>query len=236
MKIKKWLIPAAFCLLLGGLQTSTVAFARGRGGGMRAAHSRLGEAHERFRGGYRGGDFGRVIRPRVFIEPSLGWYWGYGWNYPWIWDPYYYPGPESVEVRHVDYGTLEFKVKPEDTKIYVDSKFIGTGSPGRRNAGPHHLCCRRKEDQTRREPVTLRPIYPITSASKQPEPPRGGTREKPRYQSLLFIKGKMSGRCAMDLCRIPQRHGYFRNTFPAPISGQSRINTEDGRSGVRINI
>ena len=126
MKIKKWLIPAAFCLLLGGLQTSTVAFARGRGGGMRAPHSRLGEAHERFRGGYRGGDFGRVIRPRVFIEPSLGWYWGYGWNYPWIWDPYYYPGPESVEVRHVDYGTLEFKVKPEDTKIYVDSKFIGT--------------------------------------------------------------------------------------------------------------
>ena len=31
-----------------------------------------------------------------------------------------------MEVRHANYGTLEFKVKPEDTKVYVDKKFIGT--------------------------------------------------------------------------------------------------------------
>jgi hypothetical protein len=31
-----------------------------------------------------------------------------------------------VEVHRVNYGTVEFKVKPESTKVYVDQKFIGT--------------------------------------------------------------------------------------------------------------
>lgn len=124
MKVKRWLIPAAFFLLLGSLPVS-VAFARGREG-MRGGHSDFGEMHERFDGGHHDGDMGRAYGPNVFMGPSLGWYWGYGWNYPWIWSPYYYPGPNAVDIRHVDYGTLEFKVKPEDTKIYVDNNYIGT--------------------------------------------------------------------------------------------------------------
>ncbi len=31
-----------------------------------------------------------------------------------------------MEVHHVNYGTVEFKVKPKSTKVYVDQKFIGT--------------------------------------------------------------------------------------------------------------
>jgi hypothetical protein len=31
-----------------------------------------------------------------------------------------------VEVHPVNYGTVEFKVRPENTKVYVDQKFIGT--------------------------------------------------------------------------------------------------------------
>lgn len=121
MKARVWLLVAAFCLLFGGLPESGFAARRGGGGG-HFGQSGRGEIHE----GYRGGGFGRAYGPRIYIGPSLGWGWGWGWNNPWIWGPYYYPAPNSVEVRHVTYGTVEFKVKPEDTKVYIDNKYIGT--------------------------------------------------------------------------------------------------------------
>ena len=125
MKIKKWLMIGAFILLAGSLQITGFAYPRGRGG-MRMGHSERGEIHEGIHNGHRDRDFGRAYGGRIFIGPSPEWYWGWGWNPYGIWGPYYYPGPSQVEVRHVDYGTLEFKVKPEDTQIYIDNKLIGT--------------------------------------------------------------------------------------------------------------
>lgn len=108
----RWLSVAAFFLLVGGMQTSALAMPRGGGAvAFRGA----------FHGGFHGGGFGRGI----VVRPAFGFGWGWGWGYdPWYWDPYYYPGP--VEVRRVNYGTVEFKVKPADTKVYVDQKFLGT--------------------------------------------------------------------------------------------------------------
>ena len=119
MKAKAWLLVAAFCLLFGGLPVSGFAARRG-GGGMHNGGSERGESHE----GFRDRDFGRGYG-RAYIGPSLGW--GWGWNTPWIWGwgPYYYP-QNSLEVRHVNYGTVEFKVKPENTKVYIDNKYVGT--------------------------------------------------------------------------------------------------------------
>jgi hypothetical protein len=119
MKRRTWLIFSMFCLMVGGLQVSGFAAPRGRGG-MHVGRSERGGIHE----GFRGRSFGRARTPRVFVGPSFGW--GWGWGSPWIWDPYYYPGSEVLEVRHVNYGTVEFKVKPEDTRIYIDKKFAGT--------------------------------------------------------------------------------------------------------------
>jgi hypothetical protein len=115
MKGKTWLLTAGLFLLLGVMQTSAMAFARE---GMRGgdADDRIG-AHE----GFHGGHFG----PRVFGGPGFGF--GWGWGDPWYWGPYSYdPWPGVVEVHHVNYGTVEFKVKPENTKVYVDQKYIGT--------------------------------------------------------------------------------------------------------------
>ncbi len=121
MRVRKWLIVAAFLLLAGGLQAS--GFAMERAGGGRGFQ---GEVHEGihaggdrdFDGGFHGGGF----RGGFFAGPALGF--GWGWGAPWYWDPYYYPGP--IEVHRVNYGTVEFKVKPTNTKVYVDKKFIGT--------------------------------------------------------------------------------------------------------------
>ena len=117
MRAKIWLaVAAAFLLLACALPASVLASPHG-GGGMRVGR---GEMHRGFH---------RVVpSQRVYVEPYYGFGWGLnlGWGNPWIWDPYYYPGPSVMEVRHANYGTLEFKVKPEDTKVYVDKKFIGT--------------------------------------------------------------------------------------------------------------
>jgi hypothetical protein len=123
MNTKKWLMMAALILLAGSLQTSVFADQRGRGG-MRSGNSAQGEIHEGFRGGYRSGDFGRGYGTQIYLGPRPGWYGG--WYSPWYGWPDYYPGPSVVEVRKIDYGTLEFKVKPEDTEVYIDNKLIGT--------------------------------------------------------------------------------------------------------------
>lgn len=123
MITKKWFMIAAFVLLAGTLQTSGFAASRG-GRGMRSGPAARGEFHEGFRGGDR--DFGRAYGPRVYINPGWDWGWNWGWDYPWGWGPYYYPAPEIRRLPPVNYGTLEFNVKPEQTEIYVDNKFIGT--------------------------------------------------------------------------------------------------------------
>jgi hypothetical protein len=107
MRVRTWLNVAALLLLVVGLQVS--AYALPRGGVSRG-----------FESGFRGGGF----HGRVFAGPALGF--GWGWGAPWFWGPYYYPEPNVVEVHRVNYGTVEFKVKPETTKVYVDQKFIGT--------------------------------------------------------------------------------------------------------------
>jgi hypothetical protein len=123
MNTKKGLMIATLILLAGSLQTSVFAAQR-RWSGMGSGNSGRGEFHEGFRGGYRYGDFGRAYGTPIYVEPWSGWYGG--WYAPWAGWPGYYPEPNVVEVRHIDYGTLEFKVKPEDTQIYIDKKLIGT--------------------------------------------------------------------------------------------------------------
>jgi hypothetical protein len=125
MKTRKWLMVATFILLTACIGAPVFAAPRGGGGG-RSGRSELGERHEGFRGGFHDGGFGRAYTPRVYVAPYPGWYFDWGWGPGWIWGPYPYPGPDVVEVRHVNYGTLDFKVKPVDTQIYVDNKFIGT--------------------------------------------------------------------------------------------------------------
>jgi hypothetical protein len=136
MRAKTWLIAAAFSLLLGFMPSSALAFPGGRGGGG-SDRGGGGEMHEGFHGGFHG-DFDRGFRgdrdggfrsPGFYIGPSYGLGWGYGWGWgdPWFWGgPYYYPGTNVLELRHANYGTLEFNVKPQDTKVFVDKKFIGT--------------------------------------------------------------------------------------------------------------
>jgi hypothetical protein len=114
MKNRTWLIVTGLFLLFGGLQVS--AFAMPRGGGF---HGGIGGGMHWGSGGHFGG-----FRGRIFVGPAFGF--GWGWGVPWYGDPYYYPGPDVVEVHHVNYGSIEFKVKPESTKVYVDRKFIGT--------------------------------------------------------------------------------------------------------------
>jgi hypothetical protein len=123
MNKKRWLMIAALILLAGSLPTSVFAAQRGRGG-MGAGHSDRGAIHEGFRGGYHNWGGGRGYGTQIYAGPGWGWYGG--WYPPWYGWPDYYPGPDVVEVRHIDYGTLEFKVKPEDTQIYIDNKLIGT--------------------------------------------------------------------------------------------------------------
>jgi hypothetical protein len=119
MRYKTWLVVGALFLITGGLHAS--AYAMSREGGFRGeghAGMQSGGDHDDFHGGYHGGGF----RGGVFAGPAFG----NGWGSPWFWDPYFYPGPNVVEVHHANYGTIEFKVRPENTKVYVDKKFIGS--------------------------------------------------------------------------------------------------------------
>ncbi len=107
MRAGKWLIVASLFLLTGGLGITAFASPRAVWGG-----------------GFRAGVYGRGFRWGVPIGPVWGF--GWGWGNPWYWEPYnYYPGPDYVGVRQINFGTVEFKVKPDVTKVYVDKKFLG---------------------------------------------------------------------------------------------------------------
>ena len=107
MRSRHWLVVATLFLLVSLFPASAFAQRGFRGGGFRG-------------GGFRGG---RV----VVVRPSIGF--GFGWGPYWggYWNPWYgYGYPDVVQVRRVDYGTLDFKVKPENTQVYVDQKYLGT--------------------------------------------------------------------------------------------------------------
>jgi hypothetical protein len=136
MKSRVSLFIAALFLCFGALQMPAFAARRGGGGFHEGfdhgSHAAIhGDFDHDFHGGFRGG-FDHGSRGRILIAPSLGFGWGFGWGYPWYWDnpwywnPYYYSGPNVLEPNQVDYGTVEFKVKPTSTKVYVDGKFLGT--------------------------------------------------------------------------------------------------------------
>ncbi len=64
--------------------------------------------------------------------------WGWGWGYPYGWgfwgSPWWY-GPQSVDVRNITYGAIDFNVKPLNSQVYIDSKYMGTVSDQK---GRHH--------------------------------------------------------------------------------------------------
>jgi hypothetical protein len=114
MRTKTLLVVAALFLLAGFVPTAAYAQRGGFHGGFGGG----------YHGGFRGGFHGGFHRGGGFWGwPSFGF--GYGaWGpyYPYdYWYPYYGP---SYGYR-VDYGTVEFKVKPEDTQIFVDNKYMG---------------------------------------------------------------------------------------------------------------
>ncbi len=104
MRSRHWLVVATLLLFVSIFPAAAFAARGFHGGGFRAG--------------------GRV----VLVEPYFGF--GFGWGPYWdgFWDPWYgygygYP---NVEVRRVNYGTLDFKVKPASTQVYVDQKYLGT--------------------------------------------------------------------------------------------------------------
>jgi hypothetical protein len=129
MRAKTWFFVAVFSLLVGFMPLSAYASPQVRAG--RGFHrDDRGEMNEVSHGENHEGHYGGYHSGRVFVGPyyAPGWSFGWGGGYPWMWGPpsYYYPRNNVVELRHVNYGTLEFKVKPENTKVYVDGEFIGT--------------------------------------------------------------------------------------------------------------
>ncbi len=118
MRVNKLLVGTSLFLLLAGLQGAALAHPRDRD-----------DAHE----GFRGGGVVRVYRPfpRYYWGPAAP-LWGWGWG--WGWDPWYY-GPPAVNVYRVDYGTIQFDVKPANSRVYVDNKYLGTVSE---LSGRHH--------------------------------------------------------------------------------------------------
>ena len=104
MRIIKWLTVASLTLLASAFYAS--AYARPRvavGVGIGAVP---------------------VVRYYRSFYPGYAWWPGYYPYYPYA-GPWYY-GPRTVEVHRVNYGTIQFNVKPEDTRVYVDGKYLGT--------------------------------------------------------------------------------------------------------------
>jgi hypothetical protein len=56
-------------------------------------------------------------------------YYGYGGWGPWWWGPGWYGpgwyGPQTLNVRQVNYGAIQFDVKPLSSKVFVDGKYLG---------------------------------------------------------------------------------------------------------------
>jgi hypothetical protein len=117
MRVRKWLGCTSLFLLLAGLPAMALAGPSARGG-----------AH----GNFRVGGVARIYRPfphYYFWGPADS-FWGWGWG----WSPWYY-GPSAVNVYRINYGIVEFDVKPKNSSVYVDNKYLGTVS---QLSGRHH--------------------------------------------------------------------------------------------------
>lgn len=68
--------------------------------------------------------FQRVHRPYF----SGSWRWGWGWGYPAYYGPYYGPyGPYSrYEYARAEWAAVKTDVSPEEARVYLDDKYIGT--------------------------------------------------------------------------------------------------------------
>ena len=114
MRTKTQLVVATLILLGGALPTA--ALAQHAGGG----------SHAGFHGGAHHGIHGAFHRGRgVVVRGGFGFGFG-GWgSYPYgYWYPYY-PGAGTVSVYPITYGTVEFKVNPRETRVYVDDRYMG---------------------------------------------------------------------------------------------------------------
>jgi hypothetical protein len=101
MRSNKWLTVSFLILLAGVLQPSAYA------------HGRIAI----------GVGIGVPVVPYYQpFYPGYPWWTAYPYPYP---GPGYY-GPRVVEVRRINYGTIQFNVKPENTRVYVDGKYLGT--------------------------------------------------------------------------------------------------------------
>ena len=110
------IIVATLVLLSGGFHAAALAQHGGTG-----SHGGMGHSHGGFHGGHHHGFHGGggVIPAPAFGFGNGGWwpYDFYGYSYP------YYSG--AVAFHRPDYGTLEFKVKPGDTQVFVDNRYMG---------------------------------------------------------------------------------------------------------------
>ena len=102
MNVKRWFALTSLVLALGGMP------------GVAAARPRV-----RVGVGVRIGPPVRFYRPFPRYH-SWGGIYPYGW-----WNPWWYDGPRVMEVERVDYGTIQFDVKPVASKVYVDGKYMG---------------------------------------------------------------------------------------------------------------
>lgn len=97
---QKWLLIASLLALALALPASS-ATAAPRGG---------------FHGGFHGG------HTRIFIGGYFGPYWGWGWPY---YGYYGYPY-DGYRYASANWGAVKTDVEPEDARVYLDGKYIGT--------------------------------------------------------------------------------------------------------------
>jgi PEGA domain-containing protein len=77
------------------------------------------------RGGFHRGGGTRVIITGGFYRPFWGW--GWGWGYPGYYGYYGYgPYASGYGYRDGNWGSVKTDVEPEDARVYLDGKYIGT--------------------------------------------------------------------------------------------------------------
>ncbi|HEY6147579.1 MAG TPA: PEGA domain-containing protein [Thermoanaerobaculia bacterium] len=77
------------------------------------------------RGGFHRGGGTRVIITGGFYSPFWGWGWGYPGYYGYGYGPYAY-GYGYRGYRDANWGSVKTDVDPEEARVYLDGKYIGT--------------------------------------------------------------------------------------------------------------
>jgi hypothetical protein len=76
-----------------------------------------GGGHGGFHGGFRGGFRGRVV---------VGPFWGWGWGWPYYYGGYAYGSEYGYGAFPSDWTVVDTDVSPEEARVYLDGRFIGT--------------------------------------------------------------------------------------------------------------